>query len=1002
MSSSRLRLRAILFILVLALPLVSQAQSQTYFQYRTDQARLVFFDKNLSRYIPHMVRMFQNGKALHEQIWATDSVYVPEAPMLLLTDWEDDGNGGAAPLPHSFIQIGMAPLNMAYYINPSAERYRQLFCHEYTHVVMTDKYNRRDLGWRKFFGSKVSTDNAHPISALWSYMTVPRWYAPRWYHEGIACFMETWLGGGVGRALGGYDEMYFRSIIDGGDKLFSVVGLETEGSTMDFQVGANAYLYGTRFVNYLTGKYGYDKLIRFYNRTWDSRTFFGNQFKKVYGLPLRQAWNEWKEDEKAHQQANLAAVREYPLTETTPITREALGSVSPFVYNPSTGKAYAAMNAPGGFPRMVEVDLATGKERKVSSLYGITLYNPAFVALDCNHGRLIYTTNNAKMRGLEAYDLQKKRVVKKLRFQRVNNIVYDNAGDCLYGLFSNGGVQSIVRYDSNLEHPEIIYAFPFGVSVFDLDVSHDGKLLSLTRQGDNGEHTLLLFNTEELANANFHVEELITWEDSNLGQFRFSLDDRYLIGSSYYTGVSNLWQINLDTREMELISNTDIGLFAPLEYAPGRLMALAFERDGMRPVTLERKVVHDANAIELYGQKAYENNREALEQVGLLKEPLPPIEFGDVYHGITPYNVFKEMRFAGAYPTITGFTDPQGWNRVTPVLGYRFFFSDPVGLSTVKLGVGTSPWSSNDLKNKFHLDLEWKYYFWTLKAAWNPTSFYDLAGPLRTSRKGYMVTLAYDYTNSMNVPYTRSWGASVGAYGDMDALPLFQEISLDEGIRSLQTIAAYGKIAKTRGSLGAVMREQGYELGIQGYGYLAGGRFFPSVDATADFGFLLPIDRNNCFWLRTAAGHTFGDAASAFGNSYFGGFRNNRIDNRSAFQYRTTQAMPGAGIDAIKAHTYAKATAELNLRPIRLNNFGALFLYPTWIQCTLFGTGLSAWNPGQPHRMYYSTGVQVSTEIVFFNYLKTTFSVGYGHLFAPEGFAGGPHGNELMISLKLL
>ena len=541
--SSTIRIRICILTIFLALPLASQAQSQTYFQYKTDEAQLVFFDKNLSRYIPHMVRMFQNGKALHEQIWTTDSLYVPEAPLLLLTDWEDDGNGGASPLPRSLIQIGMAPLNMSYYIAPSAERYRQLFCHEYTHIVMTDKYNRQDLGWRKFFGTKVSTDNSQPISALWSYLTVPRWYAPRWYHEGIACFMETWLGGGVGRALGGYDEMYFRSIIDGGEPLFSVVGLETEGSTMDFQVGANAYLYGTRFVNYMAANYGYDNLISFYNRTADSRTFFGSQFKQVYGRPLRKVWNEWKEDEKRHQDANLAVIREYPVTETTPLSKEPLGSVSPFVYDPGTGKAYAAMNAPGDFAHITEIDLNTGKERKVTSLYGIQLYNPAYVALDHNSKRLIYTFNNAKMRGLEVYDLQKKKVVKKLKFQRVNNIVYDNATDRLYGLFSNGGTQSIVRYDSNIENPEVIYAFPFGVSVFDLDVSHDGKWISMTKQGDNGEHTLLLFSVEDLSNAKFQARELVTWEDSNLGQFRFSLDDKYLIGSSYYTGVSNLWQI---------------------------------------------------------------------------------------------------------------------------------------------------------------------------------------------------------------------------------------------------------------------------------------------------------------------------------------------------------------------------------------------------------------------------------------------------------------------------
>ena len=961
---------------------------------------MVFFDKNLSRYIPHMIRMYQNGKALHEQIWTSDAIYVPEAPLLLLTDWEDDGNGGATPLPRSLIQIGMAPLNMSYYVNPSGERYRQLFCHEYTHIVMTDKYNRTDLGWRKFFGTKVTVDNTQPISALWSYLSVPRWYSPRWYHEGIACFLETWLGGGVGRALGGYDEMYFRSIIDGGDKLFSVVGLETEGSTMDFQVGANAYLYGTRFVNYLTKEYGYDNLISFYNRTADSRTFFGSQFKKVYGQPLRKVWNAWKEDEQAHQEENLAAVREYPVTETTPLTRDPMGSVSPFVYDPSTGKAYAASNAPGGFAHLTEIDLNTGKERKLSDIYGIQLYNPAFVALDHNAGRIIYTFNNAKMRGLAIFDIQKKKTVKKKTFQRINNIVYDNANDCLYGLFSNGGTQSIVRLDRDLENPEVIYAFPFGVSVFDVDVSHDGKYLSMTRQGDNGEHTLMLFNTEELAQAIFKPVELVTWEDSNLGQFRFSLDDKYLIGSSYYTGVSNLWQINIETREMDMLTNTDIGLFAPLEIAPDKLLALEFERDGMRPVTLDRKVVEDANAVELYGQKAYENNAEALEQVGLLREPLPQLEFGDIYNGITPYNVFKEMRFAGAYPTISGFTDAKGWNHVTPVLGYRLFFKDPVGLSSIKLDLGMSPWSSNDWKNRIHADFEWKYYFWTLKAAWNHTDFYDLAGPMRSSRKGYMVSLAYDHTNSMIAPYSRSWGFSLGTYGDMDALPLYQEIEVD--IKSMQTASIYGKISKLRTSLGGVMPEQGFNLGVQGYGYLANGRVFPSVEASGDFGVLLPIDRNNSFWIRTAAGHNFGDAQTVFGNTYFGGFRNNRVDYRNAFMYRSSLAMPGASIDAIQAHSYAKATAELNLRPIRLNNFGALFFYPTWIQCSFFGTGLSTWNPGLPQSMYYSAGVQLTSEVVFMNYLKTTLSVGFGHLFAPEGFPAGRHSNEIMVSLKLL
>ena len=593
-------------------------------------------------------------------------------------------------------------------------------------------------------------------------------------------------------------------------------------------------------------------------------------------------------------------------------------------------------------------------------------------------------------------------MVKKKKYQRIGSIVYDNTHDCLYGLFSNGGTQSIVRLDRDLEHPEVIYAFPFGVSVFDSDISHDGKWLSFTSQGSNGEHTLLLFNTEELAKAVFKPVKLVTWRDSNLGQFRFSLDDKYLIGSSYYTGVSNLWQINIETREMEMLSNTDIGLFAPLEITPGQLLALQFKRDGLQPVLLSREVVKDANAVNLYGQLAYENNKEALEQVGLLRDSLPRKNFGDVYNNITSYNVLKEMRFAGAYPIISGFTDARAWNHMTPVLGYRFNVNDPVGLSSMKLSVGFSPWSNNAWKNKFHVDFDWKYYFWSLKAAWNHMDFYDLFGPMRKSRKGYVVQLAYDNINSLITPYSKSWGFSVAAYGDMDALPLYQEVEVQD-VRSMQTASIYGKWSKMRTSLGGVMKEQGYELGIEGYGYLAGGRFYPSVEASGNFGTLVPFDRNTSFWLRTAAGHNFGDAESVFGTTYFGGFRNNYVDNRDAFQYRTTLAMPGAAIDAIPAHSFAKATAELNLRPLRLNNFGTLFCYPTWIQCSFFGTGLSVWNPNSSHKMYYSTGIQLTTELVFLNYLKTTLSIGYGHLFAPSGFVGGRRGNnEFMISLKLL
>ena len=223
------------------LSLGAGAQQKIY-EYERDDARVLFFNEQISEKIPHIIRKYEEGKSIHNQVWG-----LPESgkgqiqpPMLLVTEWGDDGNGGASALPKNMISIEMAPLNFSYFISPSSERYHHLFRHEYTHTVMTDRTAAPDRFWRSALGGKFVVDSQHPFSALWSYLSAPRWYAPRWYHEGIACFMETWLSGGVGRALGGYDEMYFRSIVDSGNKLYSVVGLETEGTTSDFQVGTNS------------------------------------------------------------------------------------------------------------------------------------------------------------------------------------------------------------------------------------------------------------------------------------------------------------------------------------------------------------------------------------------------------------------------------------------------------------------------------------------------------------------------------------------------------------------------------------------------------------------------------------------------------------------------------------------------------------------------------------------------------------------------------------------
>ena len=106
----------------------------------------------------------------------------------------------------------------------------------------------------------------HPESILYNFLATPRNNVPRWYLEGSAVFFETWMAGGLGRGQGGYDEMVLRAKVRDDDKFYSPLGLESEGIAVDFQVGVNDYLYGTRFFSYLALTYGPDKVVEWLRR----------------------------------------------------------------------------------------------------------------------------------------------------------------------------------------------------------------------------------------------------------------------------------------------------------------------------------------------------------------------------------------------------------------------------------------------------------------------------------------------------------------------------------------------------------------------------------------------------------------------------------------------------------------------------------------------------------------------------------------------------------------
>jgi hypothetical protein len=189
--------------------------------------------------VPHTARTFSNALDWQRRIFG----WTPsERTTIWLRDFSDYGNAGVSPAPNTLLRIDVAPAANAFETNPSNERMYSTMNHEMVHVATTDIASAEDRRWRRLLLGKVAPQSAHPESLLYSYLTVPRFTVPRWYLEGSAVFMETWMAGGQGRAQGGYDEMVFRAMVRDDAHFYDPLGLASRGTRVDFQVGANAYL----------------------------------------------------------------------------------------------------------------------------------------------------------------------------------------------------------------------------------------------------------------------------------------------------------------------------------------------------------------------------------------------------------------------------------------------------------------------------------------------------------------------------------------------------------------------------------------------------------------------------------------------------------------------------------------------------------------------------------------------------------------------------------------
>jgi WD40 repeat protein len=980
-------MRLVTWVVLVALQIAAAtpapARAQGLSKIETDDLRLLYRDPSQAYLVPHAARCFENSMRFQRRLFD----YVPSQKVtVLLNDYSDEGNAGTTAVPRNEMLVEIAPINFAFETVTPNERVNWLMNHEMVHVVTVDKAARPDRFFRTIFGGKVMPVAEDPESIFDYFLTSPRDAAPRWYHEGIAVFIETWMAGGMGRAQGPYDEMVFRSMVLDKSHFYDPLGLVSEGTKIDFQVEVNSYLYGTRFMSYIADRHSPEKLIEWVSRSDGSKAYYSSQFRQVFDQKLEDAWRDWINWEKEFQQKNLEAIRKYPVTPYHDISQRALGSVSRAYYDPDSQKIYAAFNYPGVVAHVGAISAVNGSVEKLLDVKGPTLYTVTSLTFDPQKKTIFYTTDNNEYRDLRSLDPATRKSHTLMKDARIGDLAFNQADGSIWGLRHFNGIVTLVRVPPPYTKWNQVHSWDYGEVAYDLDVSPDGRLLSASVGEINGKHALQIFRTEDLLAGKVVPIAHFDFGDSLPLNFLFSPDGKYVYGSSYYTGVSNIYRYEIETGKLEALSNSETGFFRPIPQPDGKLIVFRYTGEGFVPTTIEAKPTEDLGAITFLGAQIVEKYPE-LKKWNVGSPANVPLDSMITSKG--KYGLWGNIGLESAYPVVMGYKDSVAY-------GYRVNLSDPLSLTRINLTASYSPDHGLPSDERMHAQFEYQRYDWRARAAYNAADFYDLFGPTKTSRRGYVFGLGYDKLLLYDQPRKLTLSLDGTFYGNLDRLPDYQNVVAT--FHELFTVRAKLKYSNLRSSLGHVDDEKGQAWQIAAQNNYVNGTAIPRVWADYDWGFALPL-RHSSVWLRSSAGTAFGDRLSPFANFFFGGFGNNWVDHGPEKRYREYYSFPGVGLDSIGGKNYAKTVLEWNLPPVRFRRAGTPGFYLSWARPSVFTSGLiTNMDDASVRTTVRNAGTQLDLRFTVLSRLDMTLSGGYAVAFGNNL----PKHDEAMISLKIM
>jgi len=913
--------------------------------------------------------------------------YVPEDKIIINTyDVSDYGFAATSTTPQNFIRLEIEPMEPGYEVVPYNDRIQWLLSHELVHVIVNDAQVGAESFFRKVFG-KVPPEKTQPLSVFYGLLTNYNRYTPRWHQEAIAVFFETWLSGGYGRILGSFDEMYFRSMVLEEKRFPSQLDLETLLSHNSIYLENIFYIYGGRFVAYLSIVYGADKVLAWFKTNeGDAYNGFEGKFKKVFKENFNKAWSDFISYETKFQRQNIRLLEQADLTKVRKISSENFGWVSqPYLDRPTNSVVFI-YHRPHQLTSLQALNLNSGVSKKLTSVATPSMIQVSSIAVDDVNGLLFFTTNNNQLfRDIWVHHLETGDEKKLFEDARIGDLAVSSVTHDLWGIQHDAGFATLVF--SPYPYKDIIrlITFELGDELFNLSIDDRGEKLAATLKKSNGQQSIIVFGASEVLRDSTFQYQIISSNGSPENP-SWSRDGKFLYWNAYTNGVSNIYRYDFSNSSLKAISHCLTGLFRPLEITPDSIFAFEFTSDGFIPVIFKNEPASFLPAINYLGQKVIETNQQ-LQNWSLSNDSskINPIDFSKEEN----YNGLENLHIHSIIPVVSGFQ-----NQV--VFGLFTRISDPLLIHDFYMQAGVSPLNEKPSYPLWHFRFKYDYkQLFYIDVLYNGDDFFDLFNDRKRGTIGTQFKLGHTYYYKYDNPLKIKQATNLTFYRDVEFIN-------DNLVRVSQpdfaVLATNLNIKNLRKSIGSSDYELGndinWSLGLYGTEFDKPEVMLNSYVELSNFSTWLW--NHNVLHVKIAGGYGWENENLVQGLFYIGGFGNRGVDNDEVRQFRRIFRFPGIPIYSLVTTKFGKIMLENDLPPIRTSGWLLLDQFVNHFDFTVYSQGLIT--QSDLGKYLIDLGAQMDIKFKHWYNLESTFSAGIAKAWSHSGYNDW----EWFLSIKLL